>query len=113
MEDNGKHIIIGVYPNDIRFESFPNTINLSLWWQFRVNVNWGRRIEFRVRDDKKEQLFFATAMIGLNPPNEGELLTITIPDIMLGITGPTILSFQIREVKKRWQILKKMPVLPR
>ena len=110
MEDTGKHLIIGVYPNDIRFASLPNNINLNIWVQFRVDANWDGQVEVRVQDDKKEILFHARAEISKQSQNKGELLTITVPEILLGIASPTTLSFQIRQPKKRWQMLKQMPV---
>lgn len=47
QEDNGKHILIGVYPNDIMLPEFPIQVRLSLWARVR-DVTPGTR-KFRMR----------------------------------------------------------------
>lgn len=107
-EDSGKHLLIGVYPNNIQFPSFPAKIDLSVWVQFRDSGYRRIPMNFRVINSNNDTLMSATGEIDAS--NQEGLLTIVIPQFLLIILDQTILSFQIREPKKRWRTLKQMPV---
>lgn len=106
-EEGGKHLIIGVYPHNILFASFPARALLTPWVQISDDGNRIIFIEFRVLNSDGEILFSADGQV--DATNQSGLLTITLPTIMLEIPDQTILSFQMREPKKRWKTLKQMP----
>lgn len=106
-EESGKHLLIGVYPENILFSSFPGKIVLTPWVQISDEGNRKIAIEFRVTNSEGEILI--TAGGELDATNHSGLLTLTLPTVMFNISNQTILSFQMRESKKRWKTLKQMP----
>lgn len=50
-EDNGKFILIGVYPELIMLHMFPAQIVLSMWLQFRLHIFEKTTLEFEIRGD--------------------------------------------------------------
>ena len=51
-EDNGKHIILGVYPIDVLVTDIPTIISLVLWMQLYMERNGQFDVEFQIRKDK-------------------------------------------------------------
>ena len=107
-EDSGKHLLIGVYLENILFASFPSKVRLTPWVQLSDEGNRIISIEFRVIDSDNKILYSGKGTFDAR--NASGLLTITLPTFMLEISGKTTLSFQMREPKKRWKTLKQMPV---
>lgn len=107
-EESGKHLLIGVYPHNILFPSFPGTIVLSVWIQMLNEKGGNIPVEIRVKDSNDKILTSGGATI--QAISHGGLVTLTIPSIPIDISNETVLSFQIREPKKHWKTLKKMPV---
>lgn len=107
-EEGGKQILIGIYPHNILFPSFPGRVTLNVWLQIRDEE--GRRIpvEFRIKNSNDDILMSGEGEI--DGRNQKGILTVAIPLAPLVISEATILSFQIREPKKHWQMLKQMPV---
>lgn len=54
-EDNGKFILIGVYPELILLNRIPAQITLSLWLQFRVHIISKTTLEFEIRGSAIEK----------------------------------------------------------
>lgn len=48
-EDNGKFILIGVYPEVIMLNTLPAQIVLSIWLQFRMQIFSKTALEFEIR----------------------------------------------------------------
>lgn len=109
-EDNGKLILIGVYPFDALVSDFPAQMAPVLWMQLFVDRNGEFDVEFRIQKDKNTITNNKAIMIVKDhlPP-----VTITLPPALIEIDGECILSFQIREKNKRWKTAKKLPVKKR
>lgn len=59
-EDNGKFILIGVYPEVIILSAIPAQITLSLWLQFKIQIFNKENIEFVIRGSAiKEPINFS------------------------------------------------------
>ena len=106
-ENSGKHLIIGVYPDDILVPGFPATIAVCAWFQFFADRVGEMPIELRVLQNKKE-LSRGSAKLIVN--DSKKIVTATIIGIIItfGDDGP--LEFQCRETKKRWRTMKKLGV---
>ena len=105
-EESAKHLLIGVYPHNILFSSFPSKVLLTPWVQISDDGNRIIAIEFRVIDSDRKVLMSAEGEF--DATNASGLLTLILPRIVLEISGETTLSFQMREPKKRWKTLKQM-----
>lgn len=109
VEKNGKHILIGVYPRDIKFGRFPAKIGLSIWLQMVAEGGKNLPVQVRVIDSNQKALYHADGEIQTELHESG-LATVTIPMVFFEVQEPITILFQIREPKKRWQTLKQMPV---
>ncbi len=108
-EDNGKHILIGVYPKDVRVADWPAILRFEIWFQTPVAEIKDFPVEFRIIDSEKKPLVTATGIISVGPEDIG-LATITIPNVLVHVPKQTDMIFQIREPKKRWRTLKTLPI---
>lgn len=109
-ESNGKHIIIGVYPNDILVaeSDFPSVIPLTIWAQLDLD-DPKHKLEYEFRTTLNDtELFRANASAGVDGPNM--LATIVLMKLPIPLSGAGILKFQIREIGKRWKLLKPLGV---
>lgn len=106
-EDNKKHLIIGVYPNNILVAKFPATLAPVLWTQIYLDQEKETDIEYRVKQDDNKIL---VAGSGVVPKSPLQPATFTLPHAVLEIQKACVLVFQIREKGKRWKTLKKIPV---
>ena len=109
-EDNGKHLLLGVYPADVLVSDFPTTIALVLWMQLYVDTTGEFDFEFRIQKDKKR---ISRTKGTLNVEDHLYPATITLPPALIEIDGECTLSFQIREKNKRWKTVKELPVKKR
>lgn len=106
-EDNGKHLIIGVYPNNMLVPKFPATLAPSLWIQLYLDEENETAIEFRIVQDDGKVLGCGS---GVLPVSLAQPATTILPPSLIEIQKKCVLSFQIREKGKRWKTLKKVPV---
>lgn len=108
-EDNGKLIIIGIYPNNIVLSRAPATIPIGMWAQFEAPKKTRTRIEHRVHDEKRNVDLFGGEGDMVVSSTRGTV-AIPFPAVLVHIEGPTTLLFQFREKGKRWQTVRRMPV---
>ena len=106
-EDNGKHLLLGVYPTDILFPDFPTKSNLVLWMQLYVDRKGEFGVEFRIQKDKKS-ISHTNATMSVKDHLQPVTIALALPPIE--IDGECTLSFQIREKNKRWKTVKELPV---
>ena len=55
-EDSGKHILIGVYPKDVRVGKFPAKLLFCVWFQTPVSDPGHFSVQVRVITSEKEIL---------------------------------------------------------
>lgn len=108
-EDNGKHLIIGVYPNDILVPDFPATIAPVLW----IQLIWDEtaremQTEFRVRRDDGEVLASGKGLVGVQ--DTAKTATFSLPPTPITIESECTLVFQMRKKKGRWKTLRETEV---
>ena len=106
-EDNGKHLLLGVYPRDVLVNDIPTIISLVLWMQLYMDRNGQFDIELQIRKDKSIiSRYEATMSV------KDHLLpqTFTLPQAPIKIDGECTLSIQIREKNKRWKKVREIPV---
>ena len=111
-EDNGKLILIGVYPANIVVSKFPARVRVTVWMAIETPQD---RIEFnfRIIDGNNREMAGAEADLrAVNAPKDASTLpaSIVLPVMPLEFTEDTTLSFQIREPGKRWKTIRQMPV---
>lgn len=106
-EDNGKHLIIGVYPNNMLVPEFPANLAPSIWMQLYLDQDKDTEIEFRIRQDDGKILGRGT---GVLPMSRTQPATTSLPPSLIKVQKACVLSFQIREKGARWKTLKKVPV---
>lgn len=106
-EDNGKHILIGVYSGDIVFAKFPARVSFTYWVQLIPPVQSGE-VAFDMKIKAPGFKAPMTSEITLLIENEEELavLVIVIPAINILKQGDLTLS--MREKGDRWtKVLSK------
>lgn len=109
-EDNGKHILIGVYPIDI-LADFPAMVSLVAWVQLELpGADQEILVEYRVLFNKSV-VAAASGSIATVRPNM--LATTVLPPVPIELTKKGILKFQIREQGGRWKTLKMLHVKPK
>ena len=108
-EDNGKHILIGVYPKNVRVGVFPAMLQFQVWFQTPVEEIKDFPVEFRIIDSEKKPIAITTGIVTVGPEDIG-LATIIIPNVLVHVPKQTDMIFQIREPKKRWSTLKTLPI---
>lgn len=106
-EDNGKHLLLGVYPTDALVSKFPATVSFVLWMQLYVDRNGEFDVEFRIQEDKK---IVSSTKAAISVKDHSLPVTVALPPVVLKIDGECTLSFQIREKNKRWKTAKELPV---
>ena len=63
-EDNGKFILIGVYPEFIMLNMLPSQLILSIWMQFKMHRREKTILEFEIRGDAIQESMPFTMEIG-------------------------------------------------
>lgn len=108
IENNGKHILIGVYPHNIQVPQFPHRQLLTMWMQFNTGEAGVVDIEFRVLDEKHAVKVAGGGHVEV----EDKSLPATIPigSFPIEIQAPTKLIFQFRKAGKRWQTVNTLTV---
>ena len=107
-EDNGKAILIGVYPHNIIVKQFPTRMTITAWLQFMTGRTNEAQIEIRVIDENR-----AVKMSGggeVKVEDAALPATVTLAGILLEFTNPGKLIFQIKERGKKWQTVNTFAV---
>lgn len=111
-EDNGKHILIGVYPADIRVPEFPTNLILSMWFQFYVERDGTIEMEYRAVRKDGDLIFQGVGMINIEDFTLP--VTVVLNKLMVQMESEGNFIIQIREKapRKKWQVVKTIPVIP-
>jgi hypothetical protein len=113
IEDNGKHIIIGVYSNNVAVEHFPATIGLTLWFQMLVGKAGEIDFEVRARDAFDRKKLFSAFEGKMNINQKEEPITMKTPQFLIQTEEPVKIVFEMRESGKRWSKIIEIPIQPR
>ena len=106
-EHTGKHIIIGVYPDNILVPEFPATVMLCIWAQFLPDEIGEKSIEIRITQNKKE-LARGGGKIVIRDVDQS--ITGAISGLVMTIDDKGPLEFQYREGATRWRAMKRLGV---
>lgn len=101
IEDNGKHIIIGVYTGDILFTKFPTTFRTTLWLEMEPWIqNGGMPFDIRLEAPglKKPVVMDGEMKIA---DEDRALLVLLMP--VTTITSPGEYTLSLRKRDGRWQ----------
>ena len=106
-EDNGKHILNGVYSGSIVFPEFPTQFSFTFWVQLMPPVESGEVVfEMKVQATGLKTPMTNDLTLLVNNKEEQAVLVIVIPSI--NIPGPGTLTFSMRQKGKRWtKVLSK------
>jgi hypothetical protein len=106
-EDNGKEILIGIYPGSILVPKFPATMVLSFWLYLQPHQAGELHLEFRVTG--AEQGFaYMDGVVEFGDSDEPGSLT--FPKIPLRLGTECLLEFQWRLAGGEWEVLAKKHV---
>ena len=106
-EEGGKHLIIGVYPDDILVADFPATVALCAWVQFLPDQVGEIPIEIRVVQNKRELIRGTAKLVIINIDKS---VTAVLSPLLMEIRDEGPLKFQCKEKKKRWRTMKILGV---
>lgn len=106
IEGNKKHILIGVYCNNIITEQFPFVISVSLFIQFYVNTNGKTPIGLRILQEDK---VLASHNGELTVHDARQIITISFGGFVLNINAPAPLRVQIK-LGADWQTMRELTV---
>ena len=108
IEENGKHIIIGVYPSDIVVPETPAHVTVVLWLQLDDVGTHGKNFEFRGLVSGKEVV---RGGFTVSTSGGGERATIPLGKFPLIIEEEGDLRFDVRFADGgRWRNAIAMPV---
>ena len=107
IEDTGKHIIIGVYPETIVVPEFPAGLLLCIWAQLYLDRDGELDVQLRVLENKKE---VSRGSAKFRITNHKEVLTTTFREIPVRVISGGVLTFQMREENGKWKTFKKIPI---
>jgi hypothetical protein len=106
IEDNGKHILIGVYVGNIAFPGFPGAIAPTFWIQFTTDKkNEELELEFKLEGppDAKESGMTISTRSG---EERAALVVLNVAPVFYH--GPGHLAFHVRQKGGKWiQALRK------
>ena len=108
VEDTRKHLLIGVYLENIVVEQFDAALIFRLWVQFYPDKDGDLFIELRMKGTAidKSPLFRGV----INIDKKDEFSTLRLPQMPIIIKREGELEFQIREKGKRWKTVKSISV---
>lgn len=93
VEDNGKHLLIGVYPSNILVQSFPSQIVVALWVPFKADNPGETDVEIRGTGPDNLLMFTLSAHIQVQVPGKGALATPTFP---IQLARASTIKFEVR-----------------
>lgn len=108
IEDTGKHLLIGVYLNDIVVSQFDAPIVLRLWVQFYPDKDGDLSLELRMKGTAIDESPLFRGVI--NIADKDGLSTLRLPQMPIFLKRAGEIEFQIREKGKRWKTAKRMSV---
>lgn len=109
-EDNGKLLIIGVYPADILVATFPQIVQLMFWVQFSTDQEGEIGIEFRVKKNR-EIISNGSGKVVVMGRRQSSI--VTFPPTYINIDKECVLYFQLRLENEKWVTAKKIPAIKR
>ena len=104
VEDNGKHILIGVYAGDIVLHSFPGAFAPTFWLQFATEAA-NEELDLELRIDGPDGVNPTTAKLMARSGEDRGALVIANAGPFL-YQAPGKITCQVRQKGGRW-----MPVL--
>ena len=107
-EEGGKHFLIGIYPHNILVSDFPVSVQLRLWVQFISDKKGLLELGVRVISENKDLIFSGLATVRIL--DHKIPATVAFPPMPIGLEKKDVISFQIREHKKRWKTAKSLIV---
>lgn len=107
-EDTHKHLLIGVYLDDIVVEQFDAPIILRLWLQFYPDTDGDLHLEVRMKGTAidKSPLFRGV----LDIADKDKIATLRLPPMPIILNREGEIEFQFREKGKRWRPVKRLSV---
>ena len=100
-EDNGKHIIIGVYTGDIVFTKCPTTFRTTLWLEMEPWIkNGGMPFDIRLEATRQKKPVVMDGEMKIADEDRA-LLVLLMP--VTTITSPGEYTPSLRKRDRRWQ----------
>lgn len=109
MEDTGKHLLIGVYLNDIVVAQFDAPVILRLWLQFYPDKVGDLALQLRMKGTAIDQSTLFKGVISI--ADKDKLATLRPPPMPITLKREGEIDFQIRETGKKWKTAKKISVI--
>ena len=106
--NNNKFIIIGVYSNDIVADSFPATINLSLYSEILIDRVGVFQVYARILVNDTMIVSAELAFSGRGP---NDVATVIFPPVVLHLPSESIVTFQISTDNETWDDLAQKRVI--
>lgn len=108
VEDTRKHLLIGVYLNDVVVSQFDAALIFRLWVQFYPDKEGDLSLEVRMKGTAIDKSPLFRGIINID--KKDELATLRLPQMPIIVTREGELEFQIREKGKRWKTAKSISV---
>lgn len=108
VEDTRKHLLIGVYLNDVVVSQFDAALIFRLWVQFYPDKEGDLSLEVRMKGTAIDKSPLFRGIINID--KKDELATLRLPQMPIIVTREGELEFQIREKGKRWKTAKRISV---
>ncbi len=112
VENTGKFLIVGAYPEGIVVGFTPSNITIALWILIQVEANTGEDvvIEIEIRGSKKEQRLLLPGLV-INEANYKKVTPLVITQIPLHIEEAGNVEIALRQQgKKKWDVIKTFPI---
>lgn len=110
QENNGKHILIGVYLRSVFVEDFPTNISLTMWIEFTPSEVGEFPGEIRVIKDDESVLLRGSVQI---TTDNLEPVMSVFKNMPLEFQGGGNYSFQWKFGDREWQTVKEFSVRKR
>jgi hypothetical protein len=111
QENNGKHILVGVYGVNIGVARFPVNMRLSWWIVVRPNRIGAHKAEFRILGPRDAQLIAGQMDMNIKETNKNAILRLDNLPLQLQAEGE--LQFQIKFAEADWLTIKRMDIVHR
>ena len=101
-EDNGKHILVGVYSGGVVFPEFPAKFSFAFWVQLMPPIESGEALfEMKVQLPGLKAPMTNEMTLLVTNKDEPAVLVIVLPSI--NIPGPGNLIFSMRRRGEKWK----------
>ena len=108
VEDTRKHLLIGVYLNDVVVAQFDAALVFRLWVQFSHDKDGDLFLEVRTKGTAIDESPLYRGVINID--KKDELATLRLPQMPIIVKREGEMEFQIRETGKRWKTAKIISV---